>query len=179
MKLTRTRVEGVVIVDLERREDERGFFARTFCAEEFEAAGLVSRFVQGNVSFNRRAGTLRGLHWQVAPHEEAKLVRCTRGRIHDVAVDMRPQSATLHAWVAVELDDASGRALYIPEGCAHGYLTLTPDAEVHYLVSAAYEPSAERGARWDDPALGIEWPATAELVVSARDLAHPALPART
>jgi dTDP-4-dehydrorhamnose 3,5-epimerase len=175
VKFTRTRIEGVVVVDLEPHVDERGFFARSFCAKELAAAGLTSAFVQANISFNREAGTLRGMHWQAAPHEEAKLVRCTRGRIHDVAVDMRPQSKTLHQWVAVELDADTGRALYIAEGCAHGYLTLTPDAEVHYLVSSAYESGAERGARWDDPALAIEWPSTARRIVSARDQAHPLL----
>lgn len=175
MKLTRTSIEGVVIVDLERRVDERGFFARSFCATEFAAAGLSCRFVQANVSFNHEAGTLRGLHWQAAPHEEAKLVRCTRGRIHDVAVDMRPGSATLHAWVAVELDEDGGRALYVPEGCAHGYLTLTPNAEVSYLVSAAHDPGSERGVRWDDPALAIPWPETGRRILSPRDSALPLL----
>lgn len=178
MIFTRTAVEGVVIVDLEPRTDERGFFARAFCAREFAAQGLNTQFVQANVSVNRDKGTLRGLHWQAAPHGEVKLVRCTRGAVHDVAVDMRPGSETYLRSVGVTLDAASGRALYIPEGCAHGYVTLEADTEVDYLVSAFYAPDHERAVRWDDPALGIEWPVPGRLIVSARDQAHPLLPDR-
>jgi len=172
MIFTPTQVEGVVIIDVEPRRDDRGFFARAFCAKEFEAQGLKSNFVQANMSFNPHLGTLRGMHWQAAPHEEVKVVRCTRGVIFDVAVDVRPVSPTFGKWTGVELSADNARALYIPEGCAHGYLTLTPDAEVHYLVSAFYAPAHERGARWDDPFFAITWPDTPSRIVSPRDEAH-------
>ena len=169
---TSTEVEGVFIVDIKPRSDERGYFARSFCSQDFQNAGLCGSFIQANLSFNHAAGTLRGMHWQDAPHSEVKVVRCTRGAIFDVAVDLRPASPTYLRWTGVELSADNARSLYIPEGCAHGYLTLVPGAEVHYLVSALYAPSHDRGARWNDPAFGIAWPEKPQ-VISARDEEHP------
>jgi dTDP-4-dehydrorhamnose 3,5-epimerase len=174
MKLLETSINGVMIVDHDRHGDERGFFARTFCAREFEAAGLRSTVAQANLAFNRQAGTLRGLHFQRPPAAEAKLVRCTRGRVFDVAVDIRPDSPSYLAHVGVVLDPEARRALYVPEGCAHGYLTLADDTEVSYLVSEFYTPEAEGGLRWDDPRLAIDWPAPVH-VVSAKDAGWPLL----
>ena len=158
MLFRETGVAGVLVVEPERHEDERGFFARTFAAEEFEAHGLDSRVCQCSTSFNAQAGTLRGLHYQADPHGEAKLVRCTRGAIFDVAVDLRPGSPTRLRWFGVELSAAGGHALFVPEGCAHGFQTLVDASEVHYQISTPYVPDAARGVRWDDPAFGIEWP---------------------
>jgi dTDP-4-dehydrorhamnose 3,5-epimerase len=167
-----TAVAGVWIVDPEPHTDERGFFARTWCAREFAERGLSARFVQASVSHNPRRGTLRGLHYQAAPHAEAKLVRCTRGAVYDVALDLRPGSPTYRRHVAVVLDARSHRALYIPEGCAHGFQTLEDDTDVLYQMSAFHAPEAARGVRWDDPAFAIPWPA-AERLISARDRAYP------
>lgn len=164
------------MVELEPLRDERGFFARTFDAEVFAAHGLDAYVVQCNISFNARAGTLRGLHYQVAPHEEGKLVRCTRGRVWDVVVDLRPESHTHCRWVAVELDADEMRSLFIPAGCAHGYQTLTDDSELHYQMARAHVPGAGRGVRWDDPAFAISWPdppAGGERILSARDRTFP------
>jgi dTDP-4-dehydrorhamnose 3,5-epimerase len=169
---TATPVPGVVIVDLERREDDRGFFARAWCREEFAAAGLDPTLEQASISWNRLRGTLRGLHWQAAPHQEAKLIRCVRGALYDVAVDLRPGSPCYREHVAVELSADNHRALYIPAGCAHGFQTLTDDTEIFYQMSASYAPAAQRGARWDDPAFGIEWPIDPPLV-HPRDSAFP------
>lgn len=174
MIITETAIAGVHLVDVQVQGDERGGFARTFCAREFEAAGLRPTFVQANLSTNRRAGTVRGMHFQRPPHAEAKLVRCTAGAVYDVAVDLRPNSPTFLAHVGVTLDAEHKRALYVPEGCAHGYLTLTDGAEVAYQVSAAYAPEAEGGVRWDDPVLGIAWPRSVK-VVSAKDAAWPSI----
>ena len=173
MIITETKLKGVFLIDLERKEDERGFFARTWCRNEFEQRGLNPRLVQCSVSFNKHKGTLRGLHYQAAPHEEAKLVRCTRGAIHDVAVDLRPDSPTYLRWTAAELTAANGRALYVPEGCAHGFQTLADDSEVLYQISEFYCPESARGARWDDPAFGIEWPPAVRRILSERDAAYP------
>jgi dTDP-4-dehydrorhamnose 3,5-epimerase len=169
-----TSIAGVVVVDLERREDDRGFFARTFCREEFTAAGLDPAVEQCNLSFNHRAGTLRGMHFQVAPHPETKLVRCIAGAIVDIIVDMRPDSPTRLQHVTVELSADNRRALYVPPYFAHGYQALTDGAEVLYQVSGAYTPEAERGLRWDDPDLGLEWPLPVT-VVSSKDAAWPLL----
>jgi dTDP-4-dehydrorhamnose 3,5-epimerase len=177
MRLTSTPLAGATIVDLELREDDRGFFARTFCREEFAAAGLEPLVEQCNLSYNHRAGTLRGMHYQLAPAEEAKLVRCTHGAIVDVIVDMRPESATHLQHVAVELTAENRRALYVPPMFAHGYLTLTDGAEVVYQVSQAYTPGAEAGLRYHDPALGISWPAPVT-VISPKDAAWPLLAER-
>jgi dTDP-4-dehydrorhamnose 3,5-epimerase len=174
MIFNRTRIEGVAVIDLEPREDSRGFFARTFCTQEFEAAGLDPRVDQCNLSFNHRAGTLRGMHFQIAPHPEAKLVRCIRGAILDVIVDMRPDSPTRLQHVAVELTAANRRSFYVPPYFAHGYQSLEDDTEVFYQVTGSYEPSAERGLRYDDPALGIEWPLPVT-VISDKDAAWPPL----
>lgn len=175
MDLIATNVDGVVIVDLQRHSDERGWFARAYCSREFEAAGLNPTVVQANIASNRLAGTLRGLHHQVLPASEAKLVRCIRGSVFDVAVDLRPGSPTFLSYFGLVLDSASYRGLYVPEGCAHGYLTLTDDTDVVYLVSEFYTPGAEAGIRWDDPALAIEWPAQVR-VISEKDASWPYLP---
>lgn len=174
MILTPTEIPGVVVVDLERREDERGFFARTFDRATFEEAGLVAVVEQANLSHNTRAGTLRGMHMQVAPAEESKLVRCTRGAILDVVVDMREGSPTRLRHVAVELTAENRRALYVPPLFAHGYQTLTDDTEVVYQVGAAYTPGTERGFRHDDPAFGITWPLPVA-VISDKDRSWPLL----
>jgi dTDP-4-dehydrorhamnose 3,5-epimerase len=170
---TETEIPGAFVVDFERREDERGFFARTFDVAEFEAHGLATRIVQSNVAFNAAAGTLRGMHFQRRPHEEAKLVRCTRGAIYDVVVDLRPESPTFKRWAAAELNEENGHALYVPEGCAHGYQTLADATETIYFHSAAYAPGSEGGVRWDDPAFGIEWPHADRRIISPKDAAWP------
>ncbi len=169
---TPTSIDGAWIVDVERREDNRGFFARMYCHEEFVSAGLEPTIRQGNLSYNKQAGTLRGMHFQQPPHQETKLVRCTRGAVFDVIVDMRKDAPTYLTHVGVRLDQDNHRALYVPRYCAHGYLTLEPDSEVTYLVSADYTPGHAGGFRFDDPALGIEWPAPAD-IVSAQDRAWP------
>ena len=168
-----TRLRGAFLVDLERRQDPRGFFARTWCANEFADHGLTTEVVQANVSFNPRQGTLRGMHFQRAPHAETKLVRCTRGAIHDVVIDLRPDSETYKEWLGVELTADNRRALFVPEGFAHGYQTLVPDSEVFYQVSEYYTPGAEGGVRWDDPAFGIEWPDPDNAFLSDKDRSWP------
>jgi dTDP-4-dehydrorhamnose 3,5-epimerase len=167
-----TPLGGAVLIDLDRHFDERGFFARTWCADEFAAAGLPAKVVQCSVSWNERRHTLRGMHWQAAPHGESKLVRCTRGAILDVIVDLRADSATYLQHLAVELTETNRRALFIPPGMAHGFLTLVDGTEVFYQMDAAHVPEAARGARWDDPAFGITWPAVPE-VMSSRDASYP------
>jgi dTDP-4-dehydrorhamnose 3,5-epimerase len=163
-----TAVAGAWIVEPERHVDDRGFFARTWCATEFARHGLSPRLVQASVSYNPRCGTLRGLHYQVAPQAEAKLVRCTRGAIYDVAVDLRPDSPTFRQHAAVVLDADNRLALYVPEGCAHGFQTLADDTEVLYQMSAFYTPDSARGVRWDDPAFAIPWP-PADRIIADRD----------
>jgi dTDP-4-dehydrorhamnose 3,5-epimerase len=172
MTFHETELEGVVIVELERVTDERGSFARTFDADEWKRQGLAPSVLQCSVSSNPAPGTLRGLHYQEEPHAEAKLVRCARGAIYDVAVDLRRDSPTFCRWVGVELSEENGRMLHIAEGLAHGFLTLTPDAEVVYQISTAYNPEAAAGVRFDDPAFAIEWPAP-PLVISERDRTYP------
>src|SRR5579864_5236901 len=172
MIFTDTPVAGAWIVDIDPRRDDRGFFARAFCRDEFARHGLNPHVEQCNVARTVHAGTLRGLHYQVAPHAEAKLVQCTAGAIFDVAVDLRAGSATFRRWVGVELTGDNHRMLYIPEGCAHGYLTLRDRSETFYQVSAAYAPAAERGVRWNDPAFAIAWPVE-PTIVHARDAAYP------
>ena len=164
MKFTPIELEGAWIVDVVRMEDERGFFARSWCRREFEDHGLNPDVVQCNVSRNRKKGTLRGLHYQAAPHEEAKLVRCTAGAIYDVIVDLRPGSATHLRHFGTILSAENHRALYVPEGFAHGFLTLADDTEVFYQMSHVYEPAAARGFRWDDPEFGIEWQGAIEVI---------------
>ena len=170
---TETELSGAFIVDLEPREDSRGFFARAWCADEFAGHGLATRLVQANLSFNDRAGTLRGMHFQHPPAAEAKVIRCTRGSIFDAIIDLRPDSPTFKQWIAVELTADNRRALYVPEGLAHGYQTLEPDTETLYLVSEYYTPSAEGGVRWDDPAFGIEWPDPRSAILSEKDANWP------
>jgi dTDP-4-dehydrorhamnose 3,5-epimerase len=164
-----TDLRGAFIVEPERIEDERGFFARSWCETEFREHGLNPHLVQCNISFNRRKGTLRGMHYQVAPHEEAKLVRCTMGAVYDVILDLRPDSPTFRRWTAVELNAVNRRMLYVPEGFAHGFQTLTDDTELFYQMSVAHVGGAARGVRWDDPAFGIRWPPPPR-IISARDL---------
>ena len=172
MIINTTPIEGVAVIDLELRSDDRGFFARTFCVEEFGAAGLQPVVEQCNLSFNHRAGTLRGMHFQIAPHPEAKLVRCIRGAIVDIIVDMRPDSPTRLQHVAVELTADNRRALYVPPFFAHGYQTLADDTEVMYQVSGSYEPAAERGLALRRPGAGPGWPLPVS-VISAKDASWP------
>jgi dTDP-4-dehydrorhamnose 3,5-epimerase len=158
MQFTETKLAGAFIIDLERREDERGFFARAFCQHEFAEHGLNTRIAQSNVAFNRDAGTLRGMHFQFPPAAETKLVRCTRGAIVDMIVDVRPESPSYLEHVAVELSAENGRALYVPERFAHGYQVLADETETSYQVGEFYAPEVEGGLRYDDPRLGLEWP---------------------
>jgi dTDP-4-dehydrorhamnose 3,5-epimerase len=172
MIFTKTSLPGVVLVDIERQSDERGFFARTWCRREFAEQGLVAELAQASLSNTARAGTLRGLHLQRPPHGETKLVRCTAGIIWDVVVDLRPHSPTFRRWQGFELDAGSRRSLYVPEGFAHGFQTLCDDCEVSYQISAFHAPDAASGYRYDDPAFAIRWPLPVS-VVSARDRAWP------
>ena len=153
-----TKLKGAYIIEPERLSDERGFFARTWCQKEFQTHGLNTNIVQCNISYNKKKGTLRGMHYQAAPHEEAKLVRCTRGAIYDVIIDLQPGSQTFKHWIGMELTEHNRRMLYIPEGFAHGFLTLRDDTEVFYQMSELYSAEHARGVRWNDPAFGIQWP---------------------
>jgi len=167
-----TKLEGVYIIEVEKKDDERGFFARTFCQHEFEAHGLNPRVAQCSTSFSKKKGTLRGMHYQIAPYEEAKLVRCTRGAIYDVAVDLRPDSLTHKQWMAVELTEDNRRAIYISAGCAHGFQTLVDNVEAYYQISEFYHPEAARGVRWDDAAFGIQWPLGERPNMSEKDSSY-------
>jgi dTDP-4-dehydrorhamnose 3,5-epimerase len=167
-----TSVQGAYIVDSEHADDERGFFARAFSAAEFGEKGLETAVAECSIAYNRSRGTLRGLHYQRRPHEEAKLVRCTHGSIYDVAVDLRTGSPTHLRWAGVELSAENRLAFYVPPGCAHGYLTLTDDSELHYQISSPQVHEATAGVRWDDPVIGIEWPGT-PVVISSRDASYP------
>ncbi|MBE9120476.1 dTDP-4-dehydrorhamnose 3,5-epimerase [Tychonema sp. LEGE 07199] len=158
MQFTETSIKGALIIDLEERADRRGFFARTFCANEFEVQGLNPRAVQCNLSFNHKKGTLRGLHYQIAPATDNKVIRCIQGAIYDVIVDLRPESPTYLCHIGLELTATNRRALYIPEMVANGYQALTDGAEVMFQVGQFYTPECERGVRYDDPRLGIKWP---------------------
>lgn len=173
MRFTETKLKGAFVLDLELREDSRGFFARSFCQKEFEAHGLKPIVAQCNLSFNHKKGTMRGMHYQIPPAAETKLVRCTRGAVYDVIVDLRPESPTYLQHIGVELTADNRRQLYVPEMFAHGYLTLTEHAEVAYQVGEFYTPGYERGIRFDDPALKIEWPVPIE-VISDKDASWPA-----
>lgn len=172
MKFLPTDFDGLHVVDMEPRCDMRGFFARTWCAREFEAAGLESRLVQCSMSYNIRRGTLRGMHYQVQPFEEVKLVRCTAGAILDVVIDLRPESPTYMKHCAVELSAANRRGLYIPTGFAHGFQTLADETEVFYQMSEFFAPEYGRGVRWNDPAFSINWPVP-EPIILDRDDAYP------
>jgi len=167
-----TPVKGTFIIEPERIEDERGFFARTWCAEEFAKHGLNSKILQCSVSYNSRKGTLRGMHYQASPHEEAKLVRCTRGAIFDVVIDLRPDSNTYTKHTSVVLTETNGLLLYVPEGVAHGYQTLEDDSEVFYQISETFHPGSARGVRWDDPCFDIPWP-DADRIILHRDRQYP------
>ena len=172
MRFEETALKRAFVIELDRLEDERGYFARTFDAGEFINHGLDPTVIQCNTSFNIRRGTLRGMHYQADPDGEAKLVRCTRGAIYDVAVDLRPQSETFCRWFGVELTADNGRMLYIPVGMAHGFQTLEDGSEIHYQMAHTYVPSQARGVRFDDPAFGIEWPLP-DPIVSERDRQFP------
>ncbi len=164
MLIGETAIAGAFIVEPEKQTDERGFFARVFSEDVFAAHGLETRFVQSSVSFNPRRGTLRGMHYQAEPHGEIKLVRCTRGEVYDVIVDLRPNSSSFRCWHAAKLSAENRLTLYIPRGVAHGFLTLAPNTEIFYQISTGYRPEAARGLRWDDPAIGIDWPGKVELI---------------
>ncbi len=174
MILTQTLLGGAYLVDPERIEDERGFFACIWDVEEFRARGLETSFVAGDIAWNARCGTLRGMHFQVPPYAETKLVRCTMGAIYDVIIDLRPGSPTQNRWFAVELSAENRRILYVPKGLAHGYLTLTDGAEVAYEMSEGYHPAAASGVRWSDPAFSITWPRE-PVCVASRDTSYPLL----
>jgi dTDP-4-dehydrorhamnose 3,5-epimerase len=169
---TETTLKGAWIVDLQQIHDNRGFFARSFCQDEFAARGLKTGVAQCNISFNRLKGTLRGMHFQLPPKAEAKLVRCTRGAVRDVIIDLRADSATYCQWTAVELTGDNRRALYIPDGFAHGFQTLEDDSEVFYQMYEFFAPECASGVRWDDPAFGIVWPLTTP-IISEKDLSYP------
>lgn len=168
-----TKLKGAFIIEPERLEDERGFFARTWCHDEFEAHGLNSQLVQTNISFNYRKGTLRGMHYQASPYEEVKLVRCTKGAVYDVIIDLRPKSPTYLKWTGVDLTEDNHKMLYVPEGFGHGYQTLTDASEVFYQVSQFYTPEAEKGVRWNDPVFGIDWKKVGQMVISEKDRNWP------
>jgi dTDP-4-dehydrorhamnose 3,5-epimerase len=172
VKFISTLIPGVVRIEPEPQIDERGTFARTYCEATFRSHGLEPVGIQCNISVNAKRGTLRGLHYQAPPAQEAKLVRCVRGRLFDVAVDLRPDSPAFRQWLGLELDAAEGQALYIPRGCAHGFLTLADDTAVYYHMGTEYVPELARGVRWNDPAFSISWPFE-PLHISARDAAFP------
>ena len=172
MTFNETVITGVFEISIQAIRDERGFFARSWCRSEFEQHGLESALVQCNISFNARKGTLRGMHFQAAPFAEAKLVRCTRGAVYDVVLDLRPESPTFKSWIAVTLTAENRNMVYIPKGCAHGFLTLQDETEVFYQMSEYYNAASARGVRWDDPAFGIAWPDRIE-VISDRDRNYP------
>jgi dTDP-4-dehydrorhamnose 3,5-epimerase len=173
MIFEKTALAGAFIIEIEKREDERGFFARAWCQEEFEAHGLNSQWVQANLAFSQKKGTLRGLHYQIAPYQEAKLMRCIRGAIYDVILDLRSESPTYMQWLGVELTADNHKMLYVPEGFAHGYQSLVDDTEVFYPVSQFYTSRAEQGVRWNDPAFAIEWPLTKNPILSNKDKSWP------
>ncbi len=172
MIFTETKLKGAFIIEPERFEDERGFFARTWCRRELEVHGLNSNLAQCNLSFNKKKGTLRGMHYQAAPYLEAKLIRCSMGSIYDVIIDLRPDSETFKQWVSIELSAENRKMLYIPEEFAHGFLTLEDNAEVFYQMSEFYYPEYARGVRWNDPAFSVHWPIEV-VVISNRDRDHP------
>lgn len=174
LNISPTPLSGVFVIDPVRHADERGFFARTFCRQEFEAHGLQTAIAQCNTSFNPRRGTLRGMHLQLPPHAEVKLVRCIRGALFDAVVDLRAGSPTLGQWFATELNEENRRMLYIPEGIAHGFLTLEDNTELYYQISAFYHPECARGVRWNDPLIGMPWPFP-PVLISSRDAAFPLL----
>ena len=168
-----TKLPGVFIVELQLLEDNRGFFGRSFCCHEFAERGLSPKVSQCNISFNRDAGTLRGMHYQAAPHAEEKLIRCNRGSSYDVIVDLRRELPTYKQWIALELTEDNRRMIYIPKGCAHGFQTLTDNTEIFYQMSEFYHPESARGVRWNDPSFGIYWPIGDRAILSDRDRDWP------
>lgn len=172
MIFNKTALEDAYIIELQKFNDVRGFFARAFCEKEFEDQGIYFRVVQANTSYSSRKHTLRGMHYQVKPHQEAKLIKCTKGAIYDVIIDMRSDSPTFKKWTGVELSEYNRKMVYVPEGFAHGFLTLEDDTEVYYPVTECYTPGAEKGIRWDDPAFNIDWPAKAA-IISEKDQSWP------
>ena len=169
MIFKKTAVKDAFIIELEKICDDRGFFARVWCKNEFEAHGLNTRLVQANVASNKKRGVIRGLHYQISPYEESKLIRCTKGAIYDVIIDLRKDSPTYKQWIGVELSADNYRMLYVPEGFAHGYQTLQDNTEVTYQVSQFYTPDSERGIRWDDPTFNIKWPETEKQIMTEKD----------
>ena len=172
MIFTEAELRGAFIIEPERLEDERGFFARSFCQREFEDHGLNPKVAQCNISFNQKRGTLRGMHYQAPPYQEEKLVRCTKGAIYDVIIDLRPYSPTFRRWTAADLTEENRRMIYVPAGFAHGFQTLEDETEVFYQMSEFYHPECARGVRWDDPAFGIEWNIS-KPIISMRDRRYP------
>lgn len=172
MKFHETELEGAYIIEFEKLEDNRGFFARTFCQQELQDHGLAPTVAQANVSFNVKAGTLRGMHYQIAPYEETKLIRCTRGALYDVIIDLRPDSASYKRWIGVELTAENYKMLYVPANFAHGFITLEDNTEAIYFVSEFYTPGSERGLRWDDSHFNIKWPRSVD-VISEKDANWP------
>lgn len=173
MKFTELKLSGAYLIELDQFQDERGFFARSWCQQEFSKQGLNTNLVQCNISFNFQRGTLRGMHYQAKPHEEAKLVKCTRGAIYDVIVDLRPNSSTFKNWVAVELNAENRNMLYIPEGIAHGFQTLADHTEVFYQMSEFYHLESAKGVRWNDPTFEIQWPEIEARIISSKDCNYP------
>jgi dTDP-4-dehydrorhamnose 3,5-epimerase len=171
MNFTETKLPGAYIIDINKLEDDRGFFAITFCKKEFAIFGLNTDICQCNISYNQKKSTLRGMHMQLAPYEEAKIIRCSRGAVYDVIVDMRINSNTFKQWISVELDELNRRMLYVPEGFAHGFMTLADDTEVIYEITQFYKQGFEAGYRWDDPVLNIKWPAS-PVVISQKDSSY-------
>ena len=172
MIFTETKLKGAYIIGIEKHEDERGFFARSWCKREFQEIGLNTNILQSNIAFSKRRGTLRGLHYQTKPYEETKFIRCTKGIVYDTIIDLRPESSTYKKWVGIDLAEDNYRMLYVPEGFAHGYVTLTDNVEVSYQVSQFYALRYERGIRYNDPAFGINWPIDI-LVISDKDKSWP------
>ncbi len=172
MLFTETKLKGAFVIEPQLLEDDRGFFARTWCQRELVAQGLNPHLVQCSISFNKKKGTLRGMHYQVSPHEEVKIVRCTKGAIHDVIIDLRRESPTFKQYVAVVLKADNRKMLYIPERFAHGFQTLEDDTEIFYQMSEIYEPTCARGVKWNDPAFAIEWPPAERLIIE-RDQTYP------
>lgn len=173
MTFRETAIPGSYIINIERYADDRGFFARGYCEREFKNQGITFNIVQANIGYSKNKYTLRGLHYQVEPHREAKLVRCTKGGLFDVIVDLRTESPTYKEWVGVELTEKNHTMFYVPEGCAHGYQTLEDNTEVFYMVSSFYAPDYERGIRWDDPTFNIEWVETDDKIISEKDRQWP------
>jgi dTDP-4-dehydrorhamnose 3,5-epimerase len=172
LRFTELSLQGVYLVEIEPRVDERGFFARTFCEDEFATAGLIARFPQSSVSYNARRGTVRGMHFQASPYEETKLVRCVAGAVYDVIVDVRPNSMTYCRWLGIELSAQNRAALYIPKGFAHGFQSLQKDSELLYMIDVGYVANAARGLRWNDPSIDVQWPHPIE-VIADKDSEFP------